>query len=188
MYRIFLLVFVSSASEVHIRFSALERMLSQQMFTEDGRKYVRGDKNAKCSYAWLEKPRVSGENGKLLIRARFTGRTALDMFGKCIGMGDSFDLKVRALPYFKDGQIALRDVEASPESGGGFYATAVCATLASSLRRDFRYPIGAEAKRALEDPGTQPGYPRELRRFSAPRMYVTHDALAVVLDFEVVVK
>jgi hypothetical protein len=173
VYRIFLLVFVSSAAEVHIRFSALERMLSQQMFTEDGRKYVKGDKNAKCSYAWLEKPRVSGESGRLLIRARFTGRSALDVFGRCIGMGDSFDLKIRALPYFKDGQIALRDVEASPESSGGFYATAVCATLAS---------------RALEDPGTQPGYPRELRRFSVPRMYVTQDALAVVLDFDVVVK
>jgi len=176
------------AAEVHIRFSALERLLAQQLFSEDGRRYVRGDKNAKCSFAWLEKPRVSGEDGKLLVRAKFTGRTAVDVFGRCVGLGDSFDVKITALPYFDKGHIALKDVEATPESHSGFYAGRVCAALASSLRREFRFSIGAEAKRALEDPGTQPAYPRELRRFSVPRMYVTNDALAVVLDFHVVVK
>ena len=163
-------------------------MLAQQLFTEDGRRYVRGDKNAKCSFAWLEQPRVSGEGGKLLIRAKFTGRTAFDMFGRCVGLGDSFDVKIMALPYFDKGYIGLREVEAAPESHSGFYAGMVCAALASSLPRDFRYPIAAEAKRALEDPGAQPAYPRELRRFSVPRMYVTKDALAIVLDFNVVVK
>ena len=163
-------------------------MLSQQMFTEDGRRYVRGDKNAKCSFAWLEKPSVSGEGGKLLVRAKFTGQSALDMFGRCIGFGGSFDLKITALPYFDNGYIALKDIQATPESQSGFYARQVCASLSSSLRRDFRYPLAAEAKRALEDPGAQPAYPRELRRFHVPRMYVTNDALAVVLDFHVVVK
>ena len=175
-------------AEVHIQFSALERLLAQQMFTEDGRRYVRGDRNAKCSFAWLEKPRVSGENGKLLVRAKFTGRTAFDVFGRCVGLGDSFDLKITALPYFDKGHIALREVDASPESHSGFYARSVSAALASSLRSDFRLPLAIEAKRALEDPGTHPEWKRELRRFHVPRMYVTNEAVAVALEFVIVVK
>jgi hypothetical protein len=179
---------VTNGAEVHIHFSALERLLSQQMFTEDGRRYVRGDRNAKCNFAWLEKPRVSGENGKLIVRARFTGRTAFDVFGRCVGLGDSFDLKITALPTFDRGHIGLRDVEASPEAHSGFYASRVCESLAASLRRDFRYPLAADVRRAFEDPGTQPEWKRELRRFHVPKIYITKDAVAVALDFEVVVK
>ena len=46
------------------------------MFTDDGRRYVRGNRDAKCSYAWLEKPQIGGYEGKLIVRARFTGRSA----------------------------------------------------------------------------------------------------------------
>jgi hypothetical protein len=179
---------LSPAAEVHIQFTALERLLAQQMFTDEGRRYVRGSRDAKCSFAWLENPRVTGENGKLAIRARFTGRSALDLFGRCIGLGDSFDLKITALPYFDKGFIALRDVAAAPEAHDGFYAKQVCSSISWSLSREFRYPLAAEAKRALEDPGAQTAFPRELRRFYVSRMYVTKDALAVEVDFEVLVK
>ena len=175
-------------SEIHLSFGALERVVATQLFSEDGRRYVRGDRNAKCSYAWLEKPRVHGENGKLVIRARFTGRTAWDVFGRCIGMGDSFDVRIAATPYFKDGYIGLRNTTAAPEPTGGFYARQVCVSLAARLNRNFRYPLAAELKRSLEDAATLPEFPRTLRRFSVTRITLSESAVVLTLDFALAVK
>jgi hypothetical protein len=173
----------ASAVEVHIHFTALERMLSEQMFTAEGRKYVRGDRNARCNFAYLEQPYVLGLNGKLEIHARFTGRTALDVFGRCLGVSDAFDIIITAVPEYRDNAIAFRQVSATAPKGG-FYARSVCSTLAPSLQREFRYPLAAEAKRALEDTGSQPAYKRELRRFNVTDVHVTADALVLHVDFD----
>ena len=176
------------AGELHIRFAALERMLAATLFTEEGRRYVRGNKDARCNYAWLERPQVRGENGRLSISAKFTGKTAVDVFGRCVGMGDSFEVRILALPYYKDGFVGLRDVNVQPVNSSGFYAGRVCASMSGSLERDFRYPLGAEARKGLEDPGAQPAYPRELRRFSVGAIRVSTEALVLPVDFHLVVK
>src|ERR1700677_4488759 len=170
--------------ELHIQFAALERMLSEQLFTQDGRRYVHGSAATKCNFAYLEKPHFQGADGKLRIRAKFTGRSALNMFGQCVGLGDAFTAAITAVPQYKDGNIGLGNVAAASEDHTGYYVRRVCAALSSSLARDFRYPIGAAAKSALEDPGAQPGYPRELRNFRVTEIRVTGDALVLVVDFE----
>jgi hypothetical protein len=76
---------VAQAVELRIEYAALERMLAQTLFTQEGRKYVHGGKNNKSSFAYLEKPEVPRDTGKLNIRARFTGRSALNRFGQCVG-------------------------------------------------------------------------------------------------------
>jgi hypothetical protein len=62
----------AGAVELHIQFGALERLLAEQVFTEDGRRYVQRSATARCSFAYLEKPKVKGADGKLRIRAQFT--------------------------------------------------------------------------------------------------------------------
>ena len=46
--------------DLKIQFGALERMLGEQVFTQDGRRYVHGTATTKCNFAYLEKPRVQG--------------------------------------------------------------------------------------------------------------------------------
>ncbi len=186
----FLLILASTAHAVdlQIQFGALERMLGEQVFTQEGRRYVRGTAATKCNFAYLEKPRVQGADGKLRIRARFTGRSALNMFGQCVGLGDAFTVTLTAAPLFKDGAIGLGNVAATSEDHSGFYARRVCAALSASLGRDFKYPIAAATKSVLEDPGAQPGYKRELRNFQVTGIRVTNDALVLSLDFELTVK
>src|SRR5215467_2726674 len=87
---------ISRAVELHIEFAALERILSEQLFTQEGRRYVRGSKTNKCSFAYLERPRVEGQAGRLLIHAKFKGRSAANFFGGCVGPGDDFDLTINA--------------------------------------------------------------------------------------------
>jgi hypothetical protein len=183
-----LLASTAYAVDLKIQFGALERMLSDQVFTQDGRKYVRGTSSAQCSFAYLEKPRVQSAGGMLRIRAKFTGRSALNMFGQCVGLGDAFTVALTAAPVYKDGSIGLSSVKAASDDHSGFYVRRVCAALAGSMGRDFRYPVAAAAKSALEDPGTQPGYKRELRNFQVTGIRVTDDALVLSLDFELTIK
>src|ERR1019366_9160803 len=84
--------------ELQLYFSALQRILAGQVFTEEGRLYVRGDRKNKCNFAYLEKPAVSADSGRLVIRARFSGRSSQSLFGRCFGMGDSFDVLIGANP------------------------------------------------------------------------------------------
>jgi hypothetical protein len=178
----------ASAAELHIQFGALERMLAQQVFTQDGRRYVHNDKANKCNFAYLEKPQVRGRDGKLNIRARFTGRSALSVLGKCVGVGDAFDLTIAATPQFRDGYIALGGVTVTSDDKSGYYIRRVCPILAASLGRDFRYPISAEFQKALEDAAILPVYPRTLSNFRISEIRVTGDALVLALDFELTVK
>jgi len=176
------------AVELHVRFGALERMLSEQVFTQEGRRYVRGDKGNKCNFAYLEKPQVTGEDGRLKIRARFSGRSSLDMLGQCVGLGDAFDVVILAMPQYRDGSLRLQDVKVSSGGKTGFYIRRVCAAMEATLARDFRYDIEHNAHRILEDPAAQPGYKRQVARFRVPEVRVTSDSLVLVVDFDLTVQ
>jgi hypothetical protein len=176
------------AVELHLQFGALERMLAEQVFTQDGRRYVHGDKNNKCNFAYLEKPQIQSDAGHLRIRAHFTGRSALNMLGQCVGLGDAFTEVLTATPQYHDGNLVLANVTAVGEGKTGYYIRRVCDALGSSLARDFKYPLASVAQKLLEDPGAQPGYKRELRRFQVPAISVTADALVIEVDFELTVK
>lgn len=178
-----LAVTCASAVELHIQFGALERMLGDQVFTEEGRRYVRGDKANRCNFAYLESPKIESDAGRLRIRARFTGRSSLTVLGQCVGLGDAFQVNVTAKPQYKDGHLRLAEVVASSDGKTGFYIRRVCAALAASLERDFKYPLESEAKRLLEEAGR-----RELRGFKVPDVRVSGDALVLAIDFELRVK
>lgn len=179
---------IAPAVELHIQFGALERMLGEQVFTQEGRRYVHGSQSARCNFAYLEKPRIEADAGRLKIRARFTGRSALNMFGQCVGMGDAFDLVVTARPDYKDGNLRLQDVKVASDGRNGFYIRRVCSAMEASLARDFRYPLEKNATAILEDNTSQPGYQRELKSFSVSEVRVSGDALILVVDYRLTVK
>ena len=185
---LFLLAHSASAVELHIQFGALERMLTEQAFTQEGRRYVHGSKGAKCNFAYLEKPQVRGDNGLLRIKARFTGRSALNVVGQCVGLGDAFDVVVTAVPIYRDGALGLQQVKVTSEGKTGYYIRRVCEAMQASLTRDFKYPLEEQARRMLEDPAAQPGYKREVRKLSVPDIRVSSDALVLQVDFELTVK
>jgi len=58
----------------------------------------------------------------------------------------------------------------------------------ASLAKDFKYALEAEARKMLEEGAAQPGYKREVRKFTAPDIRVTNDALVLQVDFELTVK
>ena len=178
----------ASAAEIRIQHSVIKRILSEQVFTDEGRKYVKANRAAKCNYAYLENPEIGAANGQLRIRARFTARTAGDWFGRCIGFGDSFTAVIYATPYYTNGSIRLKGVRVDSEGADGFYVRRVRSALAQGLTADFSYRLYDDAKRILEEERPKAPYRQELRGFNVIQIRTQPNAIVLVLDFVLDVK
>lgn len=177
-----------AAVQIEIHFPVLERALSEQLFSQDGRRYVKGTKTDRCTFAYLSKPKLGGFNGKLTIRARFTGRSALDLFGQCIGLGDDFGLTILATPHYEAGKLKLKDVSIVTEGRDSMYVRNVRQRLGQSLEREFFYQLDTDARRLLEE--SKPGAPYSLHvsEFGISQIGVTNEAVVLTLDFRLAVK
>jgi hypothetical protein len=177
------------AADLELRYAALERLIAEQLFTQDGRRYVRGTPAAHCQYAYLEAPHLSSADasGRLKITAKFSGRSAMDVLGRCMGMGDSFDLTILASPVARKGVIAMDDVRVSTVKDS-YYIRRVRAALTESFGKQFKIDIRDQAKRLLEQPGGNSSYQQELSDFDLSAVRVTPEALVLVVEFKLVVK
>jgi hypothetical protein len=175
-------------AELQIEYSAIGKILAQQVFTQEGRKYVRGDRKQRCNFAYLEHPEISGTNGRLGIRAHFTGRSAQNLFGKCVGLGDSFDIQIASTPYYHDGVIGFKDVRVESINKDGVYIRMVRLALAYSLANEFQYRVLDDARQMLEARRDPLPISQELRSFHVREIHVTGDALVLNLDFTLSVK
>jgi hypothetical protein len=174
-------------ADLEIRYSALERMVAAQMFTQEGRRYVRGNQAAKCQYAYLEAPKLSAANGRLQVAARFSGRSAMDLFSRCVGMGDSFDLTVTAVPVPRKGAIAFQDTQVSTVKDS-YYIRRVRSAMMRSFDQDFKIEIRDQARRLLEQSASGAAYQQELKDLDLTAIRVAPDALVLVVDFKLIVK
>jgi hypothetical protein len=173
------------AAELELRFTALERILAEQVFTQDGRHYVRGNQSSRCQFAYLEKPHIDADGTRLRVGARFSGRSAIDVLGGCVGLGDSFDLVMTAAPVVRAGAIALDDVKITT-TRDSYYIRRVRAALARSISKDLKIEVREQARKLLEQPGT--ASQAELAAFDLNEIHIKSDALVMVIEFRLVMK
>ncbi len=180
----------SLAADLELRYGALERLVAQQLFTQDGRRYVKGTPAAKCQYAFLEAPHfaaVDKAEGRLKISAKFSGRSSLGVFGRCVGMGDSFDLTIQASPVARKGIIVMDNVQVTTVKDS-YYIRRVRQALSDSFAKEFKIDVRDQAKALLEQPRDNSLYQQELTGFDLSDIRVTPDALVLVVEFKLVVK
>ncbi len=174
------------AADIELRFDTLERIIGEQVFTQDGRKYVRGTPFTKCQFAYLEKPRIGEDNGLLRVSARFSGRTAFDLLGGCIGLGDSFDLTIVAAPVVRKGAMGFKDVKVSTTKDS-YYIRRVRAALTQAFGKDVKIEVKDQARKILEQTREGASYKAELASFDLGEVRVKPDALVLVVEFRLVV-
>ena len=176
----------AQAAELELRFAALERILAEQLFTQDGRHYVRGNKSTHCQFAYLEKPHIDADGDRLRVAARFSGRSALDLLGGCVGLGDSFDLV--PLPRRPGSQRRDRAEGREGHHRAGFL-------LHSPRPRS----AGAKHFEGFQNRGARPGSQaagaagRRVSTgtrvaFDLTEIRITPDALVLVIEFRMVIK
>lgn len=182
-----LLALPAAGAELRIFFPALERLLAQEVFTQDGRRYVRGSPKQKCDFAYLENPRISGKDGRLVIRALFSGRSALGVMGRCVGLGDAFDLTLSGTPVFDHGALTFKDITVTTNKDS-YYIRRVKKAMQQSLDRQIRYDVSAAAQRMLVIPKGTGSYSTELKDFQVPGVRVENDAVVLEIQFVLNVK
>ena len=175
------------SADLEIRYSALERMVAAQMFTQEGRRYVKGNQAAKCQYAYLEAPKLSASGERLQVAARFSGRSAKDLFNRCVGMGDSFTVNITAVPVPRKGAIAFQDTQVNTAKDS-YYIRRVRSAMMRTFDQDFKIEIRDQARRLLEQPASGAIYQQELKDLDLNAIRVTPDALVLVVDFKLIVK
>jgi hypothetical protein len=184
-------VFLSSlpclAADLELRYGALERLISEQVFTDEGRKWVRGSAKTHCQYAYLEHPHIGSDGDRLRIQARFSGRSAFNLLGGCVGLGDSFDFILTALPVPRNGAITLQDVKVAT-TRETYYIRRVRTALEQNFGKDFKIEVKDQAKRLLEQPHPGSAYQQELSGFDLNAVRVRPDALVLEVEFKLVVK
>jgi hypothetical protein len=176
------------AVEVDISAEALARLIARQMFTQDGRKYVRGSKDARCHFAYLENPKLRTEANRLQVEARFTGRSALNLLGQCVGLGDSFEVTILARPYCRKGALAFTDVTVHSNGHKGFYTGQVVKRLEKTLATNFELRIDKEAERLLGEPRPGDIVTRNVDGFVLNGVRVDGNRILLNADFRVTVR
>lgn len=179
---------VLHAAEVRLTFPAIGRLMADQVFTQEGRKYVSGGKDRRCDNAYLESPAAGEWNGQLIVKARFSGRKGLDVFGRCVGLGDAFDLTVAATPLVKHGKLVLADVRIDSGGKDSFYIRRVRKALAESLEKEFSLDVASRAREMLEEKSPKAGFHRQLSGFEFRQVKVTRDAVVLDIDFALTVE
>lgn len=174
--------------ELHLTFGVLQKVIGGQVFTDDGRKYVKGSKDKRCSFAYLENPRVGEADGRLVVRAKFSGRSAMTVLGQCVGLGDSFEVVIRMTPYAEKSLLRLRDVDVTSDGKRGVYVRAVCKQLAATLPRVLIYDFAPDFKRALE--AEQPGVPfhKSVDNLNVQTIGVSREALVLQLGLKLTLR
>ena len=175
------------AADLELRYGALERLISEQVFTDDGRKWVRGSAKTHCQYAYLEHPHIGADGDRLRIIARFSGRSAFNLLGGRVGLGDSFDFTLTALPLPRNGAITLQDVLVTTKKDS-YYIRRVRIALQQNFGKDFKIEVQDQAKRLLEQPRPGGAYQQELSGFALNAVHVRPDALVLEVEFKLVVK
>jgi hypothetical protein len=172
----------SLAIELEIRFPLLEKQLSEALFTQDGRRYVKGTPKSRCNFAFLANPHFSSRDGSLLIRATFTGRSSLDVLGKCVGFGDSFDFEVLSGLTTTNGTLTLTKPKVTLLNRDTFYARKVRQALEGSLADAVKYPIRDEVRKLLAAASQSSPYKITIGKLEIRSITIEKDA--VILDVD----
>lgn len=175
------------AVDLEIRYGVLERVIAEQAFTTDGKAYVQGTKDQRCRYAFLEKPKLSAAADRLQLKVNFSGKTALDMFGRCVGIGDQFELTILAKPSVNNGTIAFQEFQVSTPRDS-FYIRRVRNALIETLNKQFRIDIMSQARKLIEAPQQIGPFQQEIKELRLNGVRVAADALVLGVDFRVIVK
>ncbi|MDX2266506.1 MAG: hypothetical protein NW208_00235 [Bryobacter sp.] len=166
----------------------LEQQLSQQLFTQDGRHYVKGNPNPRCNFAFLIDPRFAARESSLVIRATFTGRSSLDLFGKCVGFGDSFPFEVLAEVDTDIGVLRIRNPRVTLTGKTSFYARRVRGELEKSIASAIRYPIQEEVRKLLVAASQSGPYKVSIAKLAIRGLRVQANSLLVDVDTRFVVE
>jgi len=178
----------AQAAELRIYFTAVQKILSQQVFTQDGRKYVKGSEKSKCGFVYIDNPRLGENQGRLNMKMRVTARTGWEIFGACFGPGEAFDLAIDATPFYQGGAIRMTNISVATVDRGSWYSRRIRDAFARNFPKYFEYKVLDDLKNTIEKGQPKGPFTLQLGALQVPRIRVTNDAVILDLDFSLSVR
>ena len=170
---------VARGSELSVSYGALERNISVQLMTQEGRYYMQGDPSTPCAHAFVQDPRVDALEGRLRIRLLFSGSAATSIRGRCVGAGDNFDLTITGVPTYANGELHLDQMSVQATAA---YFKVVSALVEDRLRQNLRVALQRDLERAATWMSTRGRGNVQLTGLEVLEIAVEQDALRFTYD------
>lgn len=171
----------TSAAEIVLEHSAVDKLLAQTLFTNRGR----FDLQRGACHAYLEKPSVELKGGRIRIRSHLTARLGVESGGSCVGVGFASWTVVSGRPVPQGGTVKLVDLRVDGMDDG-----AVRMVLESGLFPSLPRAIEFDVLKAVQEMlhGNQAQFQASVDGFQIDSVRAEDDRLAIRFDFRLTAK
>lgn len=136
-------------SELTIHHTAIQKMLMEELFIDDGRYHLLP--TTACQYAYVDSPVVTLSQGRVRIKARVSGKISMEVGDQCVGTrSDVVQVAVSAKPTFSGEKLVLTDIRVDEISNEG-YRVLLQQFLASAIPRAVEIDVREGLQRILAD-------------------------------------
>ena len=165
------------AAEIVLFQSALATAVRRDVFGPAGKRTLSGNP-AGCSYAVVEQPETTLGNGRLHLRARFTGRAAIKMGNDCVGPGDAFWLEVSGVPAVDGDTLRITNVRL--DEGKAIYRPLLERLIRESVAGAVQINLRTEIQKVLGGAGP---YKATVPKLTIAGVSTTDAAITINFDF-----
>lgn len=167
------------ASEMTIQNTAIQKMLMDELFIDNGR-YPLLPQTA-CQYAYLDSPAVTIAQGRVRIKVRLSGKLAMEVADKCVGSrSDVVRVAISGRPSFSGEKLVLTDIRVDEVSNEG-YRVLLQQFLESAIPRAVEINVRQGLQRILAD--RQSTFEVVVNRLSVTDLTAENNQLHATLTF-----
>ncbi|MBX9963727.1 MAG: hypothetical protein K2Y35_11770 [Burkholderiales bacterium] len=166
-------------SELTIRNTAIQKMLMNELFIDDGRYHLLPPTT--CQYAYVDSPAVTLAQGRIRIKARLSGKVSMEVGDQCVGTrSDVVQVTMSAKPTFPGEKLVLTDIRVDEISNEGYRAL-LQQFLASAIPRAITIDVRDGLQRILAD--RQSTYEVLVDRLAVTELSAENNQLHITLTF-----
>ena len=182
-----LLPATAHAIEIKISAQALERTLSQQLFTgPQGRYYIRGDEHSPC-FVYADNPKVTFVQDRIVVHVHTHSRLGTRVGATCLGVGLSPEADVSILPDAQGENIGFRDARVENLTISKELNFFLIPFLTHKLPQKLSVNIADQLRKLLATSSTTTGYELKLDELRIHSMQVSGENLIVDFDGQLAV-
>jgi hypothetical protein len=169
------------AAEIVLERSAVDRLVRQSLFTDQGRYYLQ---RGAC-YAYLDDPAVSLTGGRVILNANFTSFLGVMVGAQCVGVPLASKVTLSGKPAHQGGVVRLADLRIDSIAD-----QSTRALVQSGLMPRFPQAVEIDVAAALRSMLRQPNIPytSELERLDITALSAEGNRLGVTFDFKLSAK
>lgn len=169
------------AIEIKVSTDALKRTLDKQLFTQNGRYYLRGNPGTAC-FAYAEDPKISLNGDRVVVHIKAHARLGTSVHGACVGVGLNTEADVSVVPDAEGESIGFRDARIEHLSESRELNFFLEPFLSRKLPQQMKVNAAGLLRQLLSQSTQTTGYQIQLDNLKIHSMQVSGPALAVDFD------